>query len=187
VESGCLDDAALLAALVAGRRSRAYRALGLTLSGPASAQALELALTARVDGERVFDTVQATFNCLESSLAPLLAAAHEAGLGVIAKETLANGRLTAGNDRPEDAELRARLRAIGRGLGGRATDQVALAFVLAHPFVDVALSGAATAAQLASHLAALAIALDAPARAALAALAEPPDRYWSTRARLPWA
>src|SRR5207244_11824847 len=68
-ESGCLEDAALLRALVEGRRAGAYRAVGLTLSGPSSARTLALARAARADGEPVFDVVQATFNCLEPSLA----------------------------------------------------------------------------------------------------------------------
>jgi len=150
-ESGCLEDTSLLRALVEGRRAGAYRAVGLTLSGPTSARALEQARAARADGEPVFDVVQATFNCLEPSLAAPLAAAHDAGLGVIVKEALANGRLTPANTRPEDASL---LGALGETAGrlGCGIDQLALAFVLAQPFVDVVLSGAATTAQLASHL-----------------------------------
>lgn len=185
LDSGLLDDPGLLRALVDARRNGAYRAVGLTLSGPGSAATLARALEARVDGEPVFDVVQATFNCLEPSLAPALAAAHDAGLGVIAKEVFANGRLTAANTRPEDRALVERLGALaaGRGLG---IDQLALAFVLAHPFVDVALSGAVTTAQLASHLTAMALALDEATRATLGALAEPVERYWRTRSALPW-
>jgi len=63
---------------------------------------------------------------------------------------------------------------------------LALAFVLAQPFVDVVLSGAATTAQLGSHLGALEVTLDGPARTALAALAEAPADYWRARASLPW-
>ena len=185
-ESGCLEDASLLRALVEGRRAGAYRAVGLTLSGPTSARALELARAARADGEPVFDVVQATFNCLEPSLAAPLAAAHDAGLGVIVKEALANGRLTAVNDRPEDAGL---MSALGETAGrlGCGIDQLALAFVLAEPFVDVVLSGAATTAQLASHLGARSLTLDPEMHAALAALAEPPARYWQTRGTLRWS
>jgi len=185
-ESGCLEDAALLRALVEGRRAGAYRAVGLTLSGPTSAHTLALARAARADGEPVFDVVQATFNCLEPSLAAPLAAAHDAGLGVIVKEALANGRLTPANTRPEDASL---VRALGATAGrlGCGIDQLALAFVLARPFVDVVLSGAATTAQLGSHLGALALALDPETSAALAALAEPPARYWRTRSTLRWS
>jgi aryl-alcohol dehydrogenase-like predicted oxidoreductase len=183
--SGCLEDAALLRALVAGRRAGAYRAVGLTLSGPESGRALDAALGAEVDGEPVFDTVQATFNCLEPSLATSLAAARAAGMGVIVKEVFANGRLTAANDRPEDAPLRRRLEAMAAAQGCT-VDQLALAFVLAEPCVDVALSGAATTDQLASHVAALGVALDPATRDELAALAETPARYWATRGGLAW-
>ncbi|HZR81859.1 MAG TPA: aldo/keto reductase [Candidatus Binatia bacterium] len=186
VDSGALADEALLAALVEERRGGAVRALGVTLSGPASERALELALAARVDGERVFDSVQATFNCLEPSLAGALAGAHREGVGVIAKEVHANGRLTGANRRPEDATIAAQLARIARAAGA-SPDQVALAWVLAHPFVDVALSGAATTAQLASHVAAAARSLPAEASEALVRLAEPRDVYWKTRARLPWS
>ena len=185
-ESGCFDDGRLLHALVDGRRRGDYRAVGVTLSGPSSGAALALAVAARVDGERVFDVVQATFNCLEHSLARGLEEAHAAGLGVIVKEAFANGRLTDANRRPEDAALVARLRAHGAA-SGLALDQLAVAFVLAHPFVDVVLSGAATTAQLASHLEAVSRPLDADAAAALAAGAETPARYWQTRSTLPWS
>ena len=186
VECGCLEDASLLRALVAGRREGAYRAVGVTLSGPASARALELALAARVDGERVFDAVQATFNCLEPSLAGPLARAHDAGVGVIAKEVFANGRLTDANTLPDDERLARALRAASAARSW-SMDQLALAFVLSHPFVDVALSGAVTTAQLASHTAALEVALDDDARALLGSIAEPTERYWATRAKLPWS
>jgi len=64
-------------------------------------------------------------------------------------------------------------------------DRLAVGFALAHPFVDVVLSGAATVAQLSSHLAAAA----APVVdvGALGGLAEPPEVYWRTRAALPWS
>jgi aryl-alcohol dehydrogenase-like predicted oxidoreductase len=65
-------------------------------------------------------------------------------------------------------------------------DQLALAWVLSHRFVDVALSGAATTAQLASHAAAIDRPLAQSVVDALAPLAEPPSRYWTARATLPW-
>lgn len=186
VESGCLRDVPLLAALMDGRRTGAYRAVGLTLSGATSGVTLAQALDAHVDGERVFDVVQATFNVLDPSLATGLRDAHAAGVGVIAKEVFANGRLTDANRRPEDAALLARLRAHATA-AGLALDQLALAFVLAHPFVDVALSGAATTAQLASHVDAAARAPEPGLSTALAAEAEAPTAYWRTRGALPWS
>lgn len=186
LESGVLDDAALLAALVAGRRSGAYRAVGLTASGPRSGDTLARALALRADGERVFDVVQATFNPLEPSAADALRAAHDAGVGVIVKEAVANGRLTPANARPEDAPLRATLDAVAARVGA-APDRLAVAWILAHPFVDVVLSGAATTAHLTSHLAAGEIRLDAAIRRALDDLQETPTTYWATRTRLGWS
>ncbi len=183
-ESGCLTDATLLRLLVERRRAGDYRAVGLTLTGPNAARALELALAARVDGERVFEVVQATFNCLEPSLAGGLAAAHAAGLGVIAKEVFANGRLSdaeAARD-PRLAPLAMLARQFGMGV-----DQLALAWVLDHPFVDCALSGAATTEQLASHVTATTAALDDRARAAMREVTEPAGAYWACRAALPWS
>jgi aryl-alcohol dehydrogenase-like predicted oxidoreductase len=186
IESGCLDDERLLAALVDGRRAARYRAVGLTLSGPRAADALAKAIDAVAEGERVFDTVQATFNVLDPSLAGPLARAHGAGLGVIAKEIFANGRLTDTNERPEDTGLLRSLASVS-GRYDETIDRIALAWTLSHPFVDVALSGAATAAQLESHVAAADLRLAADDLGALAHLAEPPARYWETRARLPWS
>jgi aryl-alcohol dehydrogenase-like predicted oxidoreductase len=185
-ESGVLADAPLLRALVEARRVGRCRALGLTLTGADARRTLDLALECRVDGERVFDVVQATFNVLEPSIADGLAAAHAAGLGVIVKEVHANGRLSPANSRSEDAELRARLDAIARR-AGVAVDRLALAFAASRPWVDVVLSGAATPAHLASHLAALDVVLDDDTARELATLAEPPEVYWRTRAGLAWS
>jgi aryl-alcohol dehydrogenase-like predicted oxidoreductase len=185
LESGCLDDARLLAALVEGRERGAYRAVGLTLTGARSAATLERALAARVSDVRVFDVVQATFNLLEPSLAESLAAAHAQGLGVVAKEVFANGRLSPANDRHEDAVLVATLERTAAA-AGLTVDRLAMAWVLSHPFVAVALSGAATVAQVTSHAAAVDHPLPTATRPQLVALAETPERYWSTRALLPW-
>jgi aryl-alcohol dehydrogenase-like predicted oxidoreductase len=99
-------------------------------------------------------------------------------MGVIIKEALANGRLTArGGIGP--------LTAAARRLG-TTEDALALAGVLARPWVDAALSGADTVEQLHSNLGALAIDWDDALEAELSALVEPPDQYWKTRSALAW-
>ena len=93
---------------------------------------------------------------------------------MIVKEALANGRLTArGGIEPLNAAAQD---------AGATPDALALAAVLAQPWVDVVLSGAATVDQLRSNLAAsmLEPGLD------LDALVESPERYWAERAELPW-
>jgi aryl-alcohol dehydrogenase-like predicted oxidoreductase len=66
-------------------------------------------------------------------------------------------------------------------------DAVALAAVLANPWADVVLSGAVTPAQLEANLAAVEVELEPGELEELAALAEPAEGYWKTRAALPWS
>ncbi|MFZ0088793.1 MAG: aldo/keto reductase [Solirubrobacteraceae bacterium] len=171
IESGVLDDAAVIDELARLRGDGLL--IGFTASGPQQAATIERAL--EVGG---FDAVQATWNLLEPSAGPALAAAHEGGLGVIIKEAVANGRLTGRGDVPAliDAARNA----------GVAPDALALAAVLAQPWVDVVLSGATTAEMLASNLTALTVPMDDELRHRLAGLAEDADAYWDTRAALPW-
>jgi aryl-alcohol dehydrogenase-like predicted oxidoreductase len=122
--------------------------------------------------------VQSTWNLLETSAAGALAEAHAAGLRVVVKEGVANGRLTD-RGRAADSPLAAAAREHGVGV-----DALALGAALAQPWCDVVLSGAVTVAQLTSNA-------DAPRVAGLdvGGLVEPqePEDYWGTRSRLPWA
>ncbi|MFJ8867563.1 aldo/keto reductase [Streptomyces sp. NPDC102473] len=176
-DSPALSDKALharLAELAAGGTT-----VGFSTSGPAQADAVRAALAVTVDGEPLFRTVQATYNALETSAGPALAEAHDAGLTVIVKEALANGRL-AGTEAP------AVVREIGAeaGLDG---DAVALALGLHQPWAGVVLSGAATVTQLAANLHAPLLDLDPDRLDRLAALVEEPEAYWRHRASLPWS
>ncbi|HEY8515709.1 MAG TPA: aldo/keto reductase [Candidatus Binatia bacterium] len=184
-DSGVLQDEDVLRALVEARRSGVVRAIGLTLTGTGSRRTLELALDARIDGERVFDVVQATYNVLEPSLRDALAEARAAGLGVILKEVHANGRLTPANRRPEDERLRQRLGEIAGRLAVP-VDRLAVAFAASLGAADLVLSGAVTTDQLRSHVAGVALELDDATLGELAELAEPPETYWKTRSALPW-
>ena len=169
LESGVLDDRALLEEL--SRLRETGLAIGLTVTGMHQAQTIERALDVGI-----FDTVQATWNLLEQSASSALAAAHEAGLGVIVKEALANGRLTARGDVALVQELAER--------SGATPDALALAVVLAQPWADVVLSGAATVETLRSNLAALELDIELPPE--LTELAEDPATYWKERSALPW-
>jgi aryl-alcohol dehydrogenase-like predicted oxidoreductase len=172
LDSGVLDDAEVREEL-ARLREEGVR-VGFTATGPRQAATIEHAL--EVGG---FDAVQATWNLHERSATAALAAAHEAGLGVIVKEALANGRLTA------RGEVDGRLTAAARERG-TTPDALALAAVLAQPWADVVLSGAATVDTVRSNLAALEVHWDARAEEELAPLEEPADEYWERRSELAW-
>ncbi|MGW5198957.1 aldo/keto reductase [Streptomyces spiralis] len=152
--------------------------IGFSTSGPAQADTVRAALEVTVDGEPLFRTVQSTYNALETSAGPALAEAHDAGLTVIVKEGMANGRLA--EPHAPDA-----LKAVAAetGLG---CDAVALALILRQPWAGVVLSGAATVTQLASNLHAAVVDLDADRLARLAPLVEDPRAYWEHRGQLPW-
>jgi aryl-alcohol dehydrogenase-like predicted oxidoreductase len=123
--------------------------------------------------------VQATWNLLEQSAGSALGAAHAAGMGVIVKEPLANGRLTARGDVPELADAASR--------AGTTPDALALAVVLAQPWADVVLSGAASVNEVESNFTAQTLQLDSQrAERLLDSLQQDSFRYWKTRAALPW-
>src|SRR5439155_16964013 len=137
IESGVLEDASLLAKLNQLRTEGLV--IGLTTSGPRQGEVIHRALDVRVDGVDPFSCVQATWNLLERSAGPALSEAHDRGWGVIVKEAVANGRLTPHNQGPERIALDP-----VAARHGSMIDAIALAAVLAEPWVDVALSGAVT-------------------------------------------
>ncbi|MGW7404418.1 aldo/keto reductase [Streptomyces sp. NPDC054833] len=152
--------------------------IGFSTSGPAQADAVRAALAVTVDGEPLFRTVQSTYNALETSADPALAEAHDAGLTVIVKEGMANGRL-AEPHAPEVLKAVAAETSLG-------CDAVALALILRRPWAGIVLSGAATTNQLASNLHAAVVDLGEDQLEKLAALVEEPAAYWERRGQLPW-
>ena len=104
---------------------------------------------------------------------------------MIVKEALANGRLTTRNLDPAFASGMGVLVAEAARLN-TTPDALAIAGVLARPWVDVVLSGAADVSQLRSNLAATSVAWDGEAEERLAGIAERSTDYWATRSRLPW-
>ncbi|MDB4949131.1 MAG: pld [Gemmatimonadetes bacterium] len=183
LENGVLEDAEVARAL-AGLKAQGV-AVGLSVTGPGQADAVRRAAGMRVDGEPLFDVVQATWNLLETSAGDALREAHAAGMGVIVKEGLANGRLT---ERNAEAAFAPRMELLRREAArlGTTVDALALAAALAQPWADVVLSGAAMPDQVASNAAALEVPWDAEAAARLAVLEAAPEEYWETRKGLRW-
>lgn len=184
LSTGVLEDETVHAELARLKREEGI-AIGLSLSGPQQAKTLDVALDVTVDGAPLFDAVQATWNLLEPSAGDALARAHDAGLGVIVKEALANGRLTPRNDESTFAGSLRRLHAEADRLD-TTVDALALGAALAQPWSDVVLSGAATLEHLHSNVRAIDGAWDDDARDALSDLAESPDAYWRHRSDLAW-
>lgn len=176
LESGVLEDGSILDALA--RLEERPLLIGLTTSGPRQAETIRRALSVVRGGKRLFGAVQSTWNLLERSCEEALQEAKQAGMTIIVKEVLANGRLTARGDASALHELAARK--------GATPDTVAIAAALSRPWADLVLLGASTVDQLHSNVKATQLRLSAEDHELLDRLREPPQRYWELRSRLPW-
>ena len=183
LESGVLTNQPVLAKLAELRSDGLM--IGLSVSGLDQGETIKKALEIAFDGQPLFGSVQATWNLLEQSAGPALAAAHDAGLVVIVKEVLANGRLTTRNNMPAFAAQLALLQQIADQLQ-TTIDGVAIAAALHQPWSSMVLSGAAKVAHLRSNLAAQQVVWSPELMDQLALLIETPQNYWQCRSQLAW-
>ena len=184
-ESKTLEDDALIDA-IARLRERGIKA-GLSVSGAGQDVAIRRSLEVRRDGQRVFDSVQATWNLLERGVERALEDAHAAGMKVVVKESLANGRLTHRNREDDQvlAPLVARIRELAEARG-TTIEMLALAAALARPWADVVLTGAATVEQIRSNVAALELGYDAELDEQLRSVSVSSTEYWRARTSFKW-
>ena len=182
LESGVLENKEVLECLNGLRKSGVR--IGLSVSGRDQAETIEKAISVKFE-EALFDSIQVTWNLLERSAEPAIQKAHDAGMSVIVKEGLANGRLTSRND---DAKFSEKLTLLNRLATERETtvDGLALAAVLNQPWAGIVLSGASTTHHLRSNFAAGDVRWDAKIEGQLKSLVESPTDYWLTRSRLAW-
>jgi aryl-alcohol dehydrogenase-like predicted oxidoreductase len=180
-----LEDDALIDA-IARLREKGIRA-GLSVSGAGQDVAIRRALAVRRDGERVFYSVQATWNLLERGAESALEEAHVSGMKVVVKESLANGRLTHEN-RTDDEVFSSRVARIRAVAESRSTtiEMLALAAALAQPWADIVLTGAATVGQIRSSVAAVEFEYDAALETELRPLSIVSEQYWRARSAFSW-
>lgn len=140
-DSGILTNTKVHEALHKCRKERGWK-IGLSVSGPSQDQTIREAMQIKVSGQqRLFDSVQCTYNILEQRPHDALMEAYKSGMDIIIKEGLANGRVLSN---PSLLEL-------SRTLSCQ-VDELALGAILAQPFQPRVLSGSVTAAQLRSNL-----------------------------------
>jgi aryl-alcohol dehydrogenase-like predicted oxidoreductase len=180
-----LEDDALIDA-IARLRERGIGA-GLSVSGAGQDVAIRRALAVHRDGKRVFDSVQATWNLLERGAESALHEAHDAGMKVVVKESLANGRLTHENRNDDDvfSPRLAKIRALAESRG-TTIEKLALAAALARPWADIVLTGAATVEQIHSSVAAVAVDYDAELDEQIRPLSIASEDYWRARSSFRW-
>eukprot|EP00775_Hariotina_reticulata_P001565 gene1565-1905_t len=188
LESGVLQAVDVLNMLAELQQHRGWQ-MGLSVSGVQQSEVISQAVQVAVGGKPLFSSIQATWNLLEQSAGPALQAAFDgAGCQIIIKEAMANGRLTARNNRPEVQHKLAVLQCAAQQLD-TTVDALAIACVLKQPWKPLVLSGAATMEQLHSNLAALELVdrLEDEVVAELQRqLVQDPHEYWQERSNLAW-
>jgi aryl-alcohol dehydrogenase-like predicted oxidoreductase len=184
-ESKTLEDAALIDA-IARLRERGIRA-GLSVSGAGQDVAIRRSLEVRRDGVRVFDSVQATWNLFERGAESALEDAHGAGMKVVVKEALANGRLTHGNREHDEVflPLVGQIREVAESRG-TTIETLALGAALERPWADTVLTGAATVGQIRSSVAARELAYDPELEERLRPVSMSSAEYWLARSSFSW-
>jgi aryl-alcohol dehydrogenase-like predicted oxidoreductase len=190
-ESKTLEDDALIDA-IARLRERGIRA-GLSVSGAGQDVAIRRSLEVRRDGERVFDSVQATWNLLERGAESALKDAHGAGMKVVVKEALANGRLGGkweeGRGKGEMNDVLfpsiARIRGVAKSRG-TTIEMLALGAALAREWADTVLTGAATVGQIKSSISAQEFVHDPELEETLRAVSIDSAEYWRARSSFRW-
>ncbi len=179
-ESGVLENTDVLNRL--RQIKETGYSIGLSVSGTKQADVIKAAMDVEVDGTRLFDAVQVTYNILEQSCEKVLNQAHGLGIQVIVKEGVANGRLTSRNhSAPYYSKLYELAEKHQVGI-----DSIALAYILSKPFISMVLSGAAVAKHLVSNLQAAHLKLNEYELDILVSLKMLPDSYWTERGALEW-
>ena len=179
-ESGVLENKDVHVALHQCRKELGW-SIGLSVSSTNQNEILRCAMEIDVDGCKLFDSVQCTYNMLEQKPGTALLEAHEAGMDIIIKEGLANGRILRNN--PVVEKYAKQLSC--------SPDAVALGFILAQPFQPRVLSGAVTSDQLISNLKALEVAEKLKNDPALLkeiseSTVVDSEEYWKERPILAW-
>jgi len=184
-ESGVLDNNDVHQALYKCKLEKGI-SIGLSVSSSKQDEVIQKAMAIENNNNnnnmKLFDSVQCTFNILEQRPGPILLKAYEAGIDIIIKEGMANGRVMK---HPIPQEYSKKLNC--------SPDQLALACILAQPFHPRVLSGAVTSEQLQSNLKAEMIAeqiLKQDDSNLLTTIMEQTrqdsEEYWSDRSMLAW-
>lgn len=180
-ESGVLSDARVHEVLSNCRKNHGWK-IGLSVSSPKQSDVLREAMKLKsTDGQQpLFDSVQCTFNILEQRPGSVLLDAHEAGMDIIIKEGLANGRaLKNAFVLKYASQLQCE------------PDQLALGCILAQPFEPRVLSGAVTPEQLEANYKAMQVSEELKdnqtlLREIMESCVVTSEDYWGERSALAW-
>lgn len=183
-DSGVLENNDVLQALHSIKEETGVK-IGLSVSGANQGEVLETALDLNINGNRLFDSFQVTFNILEQSTNKILQKILQHKKNVIIKEGLANGRLIENKNYIQYKDLYELLKKLSEKYGV-GVDAIALRFIMDFLKPQLVLSGASTVKQLSENLRARTFVLSKNELEDLKAFASEPGQYWQERSSLSW-
>ncbi|MDO7172673.1 aldo/keto reductase [Mariniflexile sp. AS56] len=159
--------------------------IGLTTTGSNQVEVLKKALKIEIDGEKLFQSYQCTFNVLDQSVAILKEALQELEGPFIIKEALANGRLIPNDNYSNYTNLYSFMKVLAEkhqvGI-----DAVALRYCMDYFLGATVLSGANNSEHMASNLKADTFMLSTSEVEQLSAFGISAEAYWQERKELAW-
>lgn len=184
LETGVLQNQAILNRLAQLKAENGLQ-IGVTTTGPNQTEVIKKAVELRVNGIRLFDVFQVTYNILDQSLSEAMGYFDNGDRRLVIKEALANGRLFRNKDYPLYEPIYKTL----EGLAGKyevGIDAIALRFCMDSVPATAVLSGAAVGHHLDDNLKSESIKLSHADIAQLQSLAIDANAYWTERKRLKW-
>lgn len=184
LETGVLDNKAILQRLHEIKKEHKI-IIGLTTTGVNQVEVLKKAVNIEIENEPLFSSFQSTYNIMEQSVLQLKEIFLNTNSQLIIKESMANGRLMPNTSFKEHNSLYRYITKLADKYNVGA-DAIAIRFCV-DSFPDaVTLSGASTAEQLRSNLAAKTFKLQKEEMEQLGSYKTDPILYWGERKLLSW-
>ncbi len=184
LESGVLENKTVLDRLFELREEYNIK-VGLTTTGSNQSEVLKKALNVHLNGVRLFDIFQCTYNILDQSIYELGREIISDKKQLVIKEALANGRLFPHLNYPNYTALYETLRVLAKKYK-TGIDAIALQFCLAKLKGATVLSGAGESEHLEQNLKAAQMQLNAQEMEELTKFETSPEAYWNERRLLTW-
>ena len=184
LDTGVLDNKAILQRL--HQIKKEYNIIiGLTTTGANQVEVLKKAVDIEIENEPLFSSFQSTYNIMEQSILKLKEIFLNTNRQLIIKESLANGRLIPNTSFKEHNGLYKYIAKLAHKYNV-GTDAIAIRFCIDSFPEAVSLSGASSANQLQSNLAAKTFKLQKEEMGLLSRYKIAPTMYWDERKQLPW-
>lgn len=183
-ESGVLDNKEVLTRLYQLKKEH-HISIGLTTTGANQISVLEKALTIEVEEEKLFQSIQCTFNIFDQSILPIYGQLKLLSGPIIIKEVLANGRLIPNNNYPRYQAVYIYMQQLADKYQV-GVDAIALRFCMDVLENAMVLSGANTKEHLVSNYQVTTFSLEEEELRRLQSFAIAPEDYWQERKKLEW-